>query len=61
VTAPGVDKSSCYKDSTNIQFQYETEEKLQQQLAIDYGQVRVTYRTLWITAFNYLILLGRVL
>ena len=39
VTAPGVDVKKAMTVSTNDQFQYETEEKLEDQLQLEYGTV----------------------
>ena len=38
VTTPGI-VETCIHNSTNVQFQYETEEKLDSQLRMEYGNV----------------------
>ena len=47
VTAPNVEEL-CFHDSTNIQFQYETKEKLDSQLRMEYGNVSIANQ-LWAT------------
>ena len=37
VTTPGVDLETASVESTNKQYHFETEDKLQEQLALEYG------------------------
>ena len=54
VTAPGVDVKKAMTVSTNDQFQYETEEKLEDQLQLEYGTVSLLASSYTVYCCNFL-------